>query len=266
MTTSNRDALEDASVVRTALVRSGSDTQYISIDLIEARPGAAIQLTGADEQLAVIMAGAVAVQVSGEQLGTAGRTGDVFDGPGDAVYLPGSTPATLVARAGPVTVALASAPPGASPAGPARVVSASEQQVANVGRDGWRRTVRTILGPGQPASRLLVGETINPSGLWSSYPPHRHDRDSAEEVRLEEVYLFRLKPADGFGVQVRYDSDSEREARMVRDKEVAVISSGFHPVVVAPGYELYYLWVMAGEGRVQRVYIDPRYRWVEAAG
>jgi 5-deoxy-glucuronate isomerase len=263
---SSVDGSADRLVERTPLVRAGDGTLYISLDLIEAGVAARIELAGRDERLVVIMAGTVEVLIDGQAAGIAGRRGDVFDGPGDAIYLPGSVPATLVPVGGPVTVALAAAPPGPSPAGPARVIATSEQRVATVGRDGWRRTVRTILGPDAPASRLLVGETINPPGLWSSYPPHRHDRDSDEEVRLEEVYLFRLKPADGFGVQVRYDSDSEREARMVRDKEVAVITTGFHPVVAAPGYELYYLWVMAGEGRVQRVYIDPRYRWVEAAG
>lgn len=266
MTTSSSSGLDAQPVERITLVRSGSDTKYISIDLIEASAGASVELAGPDEKLAVIMAGAVEVEIDGHSLGTASRAGDVFDGPGDAVYLPGSAPATLAAAGGPVTIALATAAPGAAQAGAARVIRASEQRTAVVGRDGWRRTVRTILGPDAAASRLLVGETINPPGLWSSYPPHRHDRDSDQEVRLEEVYLFRLKPADGFGVQVRYHSDSEREARMVRDGEVAVISSGFHPVVAAPGYQLYYLWVMAGEGRVQRVYIDPRYRWVEAAG
>jgi 5-deoxy-glucuronate isomerase len=39
--------------------------------------------------------------------------------------------------------------------------------------------------------------------MWSSYLPRRHDRESDDEVRLEEVYLFRLHPANGFGVQVR---------------------------------------------------------------
>ena len=53
---------------------------------------------------------------------------------------------------------------------------------------------------------------------------------------------------------------------MVRDGEVAVITTGYHPVVGAPGYELYYLWVMAGEGRVMRPHFDPRYIGVEGQG
>jgi 5-deoxy-glucuronate isomerase len=53
---------------------------------------------------------------------------------------------------------------------------------------------------------------------------------------------------------------------MVRDGEVAVITTGYHPVLAARGYELYFLWVMAGEGRVMRPHFDPRCTWVEGQG
>lgn len=53
---------------------------------------------------------------------------------------------------------------------------------------------------------------------------------------------------------------------MVRDDDVAVIRTGFHPVVAASGYELYYLWVMAGEGRVMMPYLDPAHAWVMNGG
>jgi 5-deoxy-glucuronate isomerase len=260
--------------VLTPLVRPGeASSRYISLDLAELGPGERLDLTGEGERLAVIMAGSaeLAMEEARESAlargastwGTVGGRDSVFDGPGDAVYLPPQTTAHLTASGGPVTLAVASAPAGDRPAGDARVIPAGSQRVGEVGRDAWRRSVRTILGPEDGASRLLAGETVNPPGLWSSFPPHRHDRDAADEVRLEEVYLYRVRPAGGFGVQVRYDSDGEREARVVRDGEVAVITSGFHPVVAAPGYELYYLWVMAGEGRVLRPHLDPRHRWVE---
>lgn len=101
------------------------------------------------------------------------------------------------------------------------------------------------------------------TGTWSSFPPHRHDRDSPDEARLEEVYYYRIQPVGGFAVQVRYDVDTgEEDLRMVRDGESAAITAGFHPVVAAPGYRLYYLWILAGETRDLRPYIDPRYRWL----
>ena len=82
-------------------------------------------------------------------------------------------------------------------------------------------------------------------------------------LRLGAVYYYRVHPANGFAVQVRYDTDTGQEdLRMVRDGDVAAIASGFHPLVAATGHGLYYLWVLAGEQRAMRVYVDPRYRWV----
>ncbi|HXZ99378.1 MAG TPA: 5-deoxy-glucuronate isomerase [Candidatus Binatia bacterium] len=255
----------EPAVRRISVVKAGEQARYITLETISAQRGARIELASGQERLAVVMTGRVRVSTDGHrELGTAGCRDSVFDGPGDAVYLPPGVGAGLVVEdeAG---VAVASAAAGPLEPGPPRIIRAAEQRVATVGRTSWQRSVRTILGPDDAASRLLVGETINEPGRWSSYPPHRHDRESADEVALEEVYLYRVSPSDGFGVQVRYDSDENREARVVRDGDVSVIRSGFHPVVAAPGYRLYYLWIMAGEGRVTRGYIDPRYRWIEAA-
>jgi 5-deoxy-glucuronate isomerase len=245
------------------LVRAGELTAHISLDLAELPAAASLELAPGRERVAVVLSGTVVATVDGREIGTAGGRADVFTAAASALYLPDASVASLTAQGGDATVAVASAPAGRLPAGPPRIIPAAEQRVAVAGRDQWRRTVRTILGPDDTASRLLVGETVNDPGCWSSYPPHRHDRDSEDEVKLEEVYLFRVRPGHGFGVQVRYEDDAEHEARMVRDLDVAVIPSGYHPVAAAPGYELYYLWVMAGEGRVLRPHLDPRHRWVE---
>jgi 5-deoxy-glucuronate isomerase len=53
-------------------------------------------------------------------------------------------------------------------------------------------------------------------------------------------------------------------AQVVHDGDVVAIPSGYHPVVAAPGYALYYLWVMAGEGRELAPYLDPQHSWVLA--
>ena len=74
-----------------------------------------------------------------------------------------------------------------------------------VGRDNWQRTVYSALAEDVPAQRLLAGETLNPPGNWSSYPPHKHDRlNPPQEAVLEEVYFFRIKPAQGFGLMWTY--------------------------------------------------------------
>ena len=164
------------------------------------------------------------------------------------MYVPPAEMLTLAAQEA-ATVAVATAPLSDRPAGGARLIAASEHEVRTAGIGNWSRTIRTILGSKQDAGRLVLGETVNPPGNWSSYPPHKHDRQAPpDEVALEEVYYYRFKPRAGFGVQLLYD-DSDERAQIVRDGDVVAIPSGYHPVVAAPGYSLYYLWVLAGAGR-----------------
>jgi 5-deoxy-glucuronate isomerase len=254
------------------LTTAGDETAHISLVLADLRPGEELLFNDEGETAAVVLSGVVdAATTDGLPLGRAGGRASVFEAPGDTVYAPAGIGLHLTGAAkGPAQVAIASASADPSPdAPPARVIGPADQRIAEVGEGNWSRTVRTILGPEHDAQRLLLGETINPPGNWSSYPPHRHDRHNPpEEVDLEEVYLFRTNPAGGFGVQLRYELDGDRaeETFIVRDNDIAVIRTGFHPVVAASGYELYYLWVMAGAGRVMMPYLDPAHAWVMNGG
>lgn len=250
------------------LTTVGGSTAHIALSLADLDPGDSLELGTAPESAAVVLSGRVDAVVDGVSLGVAGGRSSVFEGPGDTVYAPPGSAATLTATGdGAVQVAIAEVAAEPAPdAPPARVIGQRDQRVAEVGHGNWSRTVRTILGPEHAAVRLLLGETINPPGNWSSYPPHRHDRhDPPREVNLEEVYLFKVDPPGGFGVQIRYDLGGAEEAFLVREDDVAVIRSGFHPVVAASGYALYYLWVMAGDGRVMMPYLDPAHAWVQEA-
>jgi 5-deoxy-glucuronate isomerase len=109
-----------------------------------------------------------------------------------------------------------------------------------------QRRVRTYV----PEGELIVGETLNPPGGWSSYPPHRHDH--------EELYLYRFEPAGGFGVHVSYDEAGDA-ARVVRDGSIERITEGYHPVVAAPMAAMYYLWALAGDRDTVDTRTDPRY-------
>jgi 5-deoxy-glucuronate isomerase len=253
------------------LTTPGEQTAHINLALVDLTADEHLELRAAGETAAVVMSGVVDASISdGPSLGRAGGRASVFEGPGDTVYAPAGTGLHLAAVDGSAQLAVTFAAAEPSPdAPPARIIGPADQRIAVVGEGNWSRTVRTILGPEHTAQRLLLGETINPAGNWSSYPPHRHDRHNPpEEVDLEEVYLFKTNPAGGFGVQIRYELDGEQaeDAFLVRDDDVAVIRSGFHPVVAASGYELYYLWVMAGEGRVMMPYLDPAHAWVMNGG
>ena len=244
------------------LAARGHETGLIALRLVKLSAGERETLRDDAEMCAVVLAGAVDVSIDGRKLGTAMRAGDVFESAADAAYVPPSRALDLVSRRD-ALVAVAAAPLADRPAGRARLIGSTEQSVRTAGTGNWSRSIRTILGPDDDAGRLLVGETINPPGNWSSYPPHKHDRHAPpDEVALEELYYYRFKPETGFGVQLIYN-DRDESARIVRDGDVVAIPSGYHPVVAAPGYSLYYLWVMAGEGRMLAPYFDPTHAWVQ---
>ncbi len=249
-------------LVLATLAARGRETDLIDLRLMQLGAGERETLRDAAEMCAIVLSGTIDVTIGGAELGTATRPGDVFEVGGDAVYVPPDETLTLAAR-GAAVVAVAAAPLADRPAGAARLIEASEHDTRTAGTGNWSRSIRTILGPDDDAGRLVLGETVSPPGNWSSYPPHKHDRHAPpEEVALEEVYYYRFKPKAGFGVQLLYDESDER-AQIVHDGDVVAIPSGYHPVVAAPGYSLYYLWVLAGEGRELVPFFDGRHAWIQ---
>jgi len=247
-------------MIRT-LVAPEREGDLIGLALAELDAGESLDAGVEFETAVVVLSGVVEVEADGEPLGTAGGRSSVFEGPGHAIYAPPGTALRLRAR-GPAELAIATARAGEGTPPGARIIEPADQRIAEVGSGNWTRTVRTILGPKHAATRILLGETINPPGNWSSYPPHKHDREAPpHEVRLQEVYFFKVDPPGGFGIQMLYD-DAGEKALIVRDGDIARIPSGYHPVVAAAGYSLYYLWVMAGDGRQMIPYFDPAHAWV----
>lgn len=131
------------------------------------------------------------------------------------------------------------------------------------GLNGFRRKVYDILDENGPSIKLVVGETINYKGEWSSFPPHKHDTNSIEEVKMEEVYLFKINPPDGFGLQRIYTQDKTLDESIhIETDDIVLIPKGYHPVCVIPGYELYYLWVLVGDSKKLMPNTQENYRWL----
>ncbi len=129
------------------------------------------------------------------------------------------------------------------------------------GQPGWQRDVHDVIADTVPARHLLVGETFNEPGQWSSFPPHKHDGVDGEP-QLEEVYYYRFDHPEGFGFQGLYEADGVAEAVFLRHGSVVGIPRGYHPVCAAPGYRLYYLWALVGEQRQLAMHEDPVHRWL----
>ena len=191
-----------------------------------------------------------------------GARSSVFEQHATAVYLPpGAEEFTI---AGDAELALATTVGCNLPVADIApvFVSPSDVVVHQRGQPGWQREVHDIVADNVPnAHRLIVGETFNAPGQWSSFPPHKHDGADGEPT-LEEVYYYRFDHPDGFGFQGLYDTNGEERAVFLRHGTVVGIPHGYHPVCAAPGYRLYYLWALVGAPRQLAMYEDPAHRWL----
>src|SRR5262249_54789317 len=78
-----------------------------------------------------------------------------------------------------------------------------------------------------------------------------------------EIYRYRFQPEHGFGIQRIYSRQcGADELLLVEHSTLCSSPFGYHPVVAAPGYRLYYLWALAGEGPEMLLQEDPAHAWV----
>ena len=185
----------------------------------------------------------------------------VFTAKATSLLLPPDTELRVDAETA-LEVVLVSTP--AQTGGDPVLCSPSDVVVNERGRDVYRRDVHDLFVRDPHGRRLMVGETFNLPGNWSSYPPHKHDGRDGEPT-LEEVYYFRVDPPGGFGLQMLYTADGENATHQVHDGDLVLLPYGYHPACVPPGYRLYYLWALAGAERQLAVFEDPAYRWVHNA-
>jgi len=137
----------------------------------------------------------------------------------------------------------------------------ADVQVQHRGKPGYQSEVHELFVNDVFAKRLVVGETFNAPGNWSSYPPHKHDGRDGEPV-FEEIYYYRLDPPTGFAMQALYTRDGEQATHQVHDGDLVLLPYGYHPVAAPPGHTLYYLWAIAGGTRTLAIHEDPDYTWV----
>ena len=196
--------------------------------------------------------GTVEVNVEGELYDSLGqRTIDVWDGEPESVYVPSNIKAEFVCSTINAEVFIAGAKyektlePFA--------VRANEIDKVQYGSDDTKthRKIKHILGANHhdKVGRLLCNElyTVGQGG-WSGFPPHKHDTDRLpKETRHDETYNYRFKPNNGFGFQLfQAENNSVGNAAHIIDGSTVVIESGYHPCVVAPGYEMYYFTILGG--------------------
>jgi 5-deoxy-glucuronate isomerase len=226
--------------------------------------------TGSDEIIVVPLSGAVDVEVDGSHLELDGRP-DVFAGPTDFAYLPVGQVATLHSDAG-GRFALCGA--RTDRVLPFRHGAVDRVPVELRGAGQASRQVRNFATPEAfEAGAIIACEVITPGGNWSSYPAHKHDEATSTESELEEIYYFEIaagphgEPGLGF---MRTSSSPGHPIEIleeVHDRDTVLVPHGWHgPCVAAPGYDMYYLNVMAGPSpeRAWKISDHPDQTWLRS--
>jgi 5-deoxy-glucuronate isomerase len=217
--------------------------------------------TSASELGIVVLGGRCSVGSSAGSWKDLGSRAGVFDGMPTALYLPIETAFDVRAES---DCELAFCFSRAEERFPARLITPQDVEIEVRGGANATRQINHILKPEFPAQRLLLVEVYTPSGNWSSYPPHKHDvHQPPDEVDLEEIYYYKIDRPEGYAIQRVYTADGRiDETLTVRDGELVLIPEGYHPVVAAHGYNVYYLNVLAGSARSMAASDDPDYAWV----
>jgi 5-deoxy-glucuronate isomerase len=226
--------------------------------------------TGNDEMLVLPLSGGCDVTCDDERVTLTGRK-SVFTRVTDFAYVPrGSTVTVRAPNGGKFALPAARATKRL----PFRYGPAEEVAVELRGAGQASRQVNNFCTPENfDCDRLIACEVLTPGGNWSSYPPHKHDEVGEGESSLEEIYYFEVGPSPsgtpGTAYQRVYGHDDRHieVCTEVRSGDVVLIPYGWHgPSMAAPGYDLYYLNVMAGPGeREWLVRDDPAHAWVRGA-
>ena len=223
--------------------------------------------TGENEVIVLPLNGSFSVTSGDETSELAGRE-SVFTAVSDFAYIGRDQSATVFSGAGGRVALPASR---ARHVLPFRYQPASAVAVELRGAGASSRQVNNFCVPGEfEADRMIACEVLTPAGNWSSYPPHKHDVEREGETQLEEIYYFEVAdgPAGpGMAYQRVYASDDRPidVLEEVRAGDAVLIPHGWHgPSIAAPGYDLYYLNVMAGPGeeRLWLICDDPSHAWV----
>ena len=145
------------------------------------------------------------------------------------------------------------------------MVEPADVVIHDRGQPGWQREVHDIVADTVPAQRLLVGETFNEAGQWSSFPPHKHDGGDGEPA-LEEVYYYRFDRPDGFGFQGLYEAGTATErAVFLRHGRSSASRAATTPCARRPATASTTSgrWVReSGTARALALHEDPAHRWL----
>lgn len=130
---------------------------------------------------------------------------------------------------------------------------ASEDRGKGSMQEASTRIVRTVFDySNAPYAKLVLGEVVDYPGKWSSYPPHYHPQP--------EIYFYKFAPENGYG----FSQLGEEVVKVKNNDTVKILDNVSHPQVTAPGYAMYYVWVIRhlDDNPYVKPVFEPEHLWV----
>lgn len=248
---------------KTAVItKENSKLEMLEVDMLKLRDGETKKYSEKDKEYGlVILGGKCTVSGDGFAYENIGKRKDVFDGPATCVYVPRNKVFTITG-VGEAAIAVCKSP--AKKDFESVLINPDDVIIKDLGKPGWQRQAHFILDERVNANLIYIGEAYVKGGQWASYPPHKHDDDNMPtEGVLEEIYYYEFDKPQGFGIQKVYTKEGDiDETYTVKSGDFVEIKKGYHPFHAAPGYDNYYLWIMAGENRGFYMTTEECHKWL----
>ena len=241
-----------------------SSLKDLEFGIIELNDGLDITFETKDREVAFILLNGTANFTSGNIFFEGvGKRRNVFEGKAEAVYMPRNKTVKIFSSFY-SKIAVCATPIDAD--SEPQYITENDVRLIRLGVKPWERDTTFIIDGTTNAKKLTIGEAYITPGNWAGFPPHKHDVENMpEEGVLEEIYYFLFDPKQGFGVQCLYTKDGEiDETYRVKNDELVEFPRGYHTTVGAPGYNSYFLWLMAGSHQGFFRSNDPDHQWVSA--
>ena len=232
------------------ITKDNSTLKMLEVDMVKLRAGESKKYNEENKEYGlVILGGSCTVFGEGFNFENIGKRKNVFDGPATSVYVGANTPFAITGVSKEVVICVAKCP--SENAHKAVLIKPEDVIIKDLGKPGWQRQAHFILDERVEADLIYIGEAFVHGGQWASFPPHKHDDDNMPtEGFLEEIYYYEFDKPQGFGIQKVYTKEGDiDETYTVKTGDFIEIPRGYHPFCAAPGYENYYLWLMAGKNR-----------------
>jgi len=214
-------------------IGEAEDDTGIAFSVLRLAAGETVDTVTARETAWLLMAGRVTVAVGGRTVEFARRS--LFDESSSCVHAAAGESVRIAARAD-SELTLYEVENG-KPFAP-RVFTPADvpNEHRGAGQVGGTclRFVRTIFdgSNSDPNTEMVLGEVVTMPGKWSSYPPHHHPQP--------EIYHYRFTDPRGFG----HAELGETVFKVRHNDTVKIFGPNDHAQVAAPGYGMYYAWVI----------------------